>query len=241
MFNGFAKLLSNRLADTGLDQIDIKGLVLTDYRIDKLRRDDQNKERELHPMKAGTGQSNASRRQSLKRIVAKLNETWGDNVNVVAAARAVNFIIDYVDTDQVTHMRITNSTNSKESLINDGRLKNQIKMALVSMVNNETGNLAAQIMNDPQAIASLADQIYDQIAKGSRYNIPEIQKYVELVERSETMDGSNSMILELFGIRDCNLVSTQEINEAGKTLHNLSPELLWEGTRGMPEMCRKDS
>lgn len=30
------------------------------------------------------------------------------------------------------------------------------------------------------------------------------------------MDGSNSMILELFGIRDCNLVSTQEINEAGK-------------------------
>lgn len=183
VFNGFAKLLSNRLADTGLDQIDIKGLVLTDYRIDKLRRDDQNKERELHPMKAGTGQSNASRRQSLKRIVAKLNETWGDNVNVVAAARAVNFIIDYVDTDQVTHMRITNSTNSKESLINDGRLKNQIKMALVSMVNNETGNLAAQIMNDPQAIASLADQIYDQIAKGSRYNIPEIQKYVELVER----------------------------------------------------------
>ena len=47
--------------------------------------------------------------------MAKLNETWGDNVNVVAAARAVNFIIDYVDTDQITHMRITNSTNSKES------------------------------------------------------------------------------------------------------------------------------
>ena len=183
VFNGFAKLLANRLADTGLDQIDVKGLVLTDYRIDKLRRDDQDKERELRPMTAGKGQSSASRRQSLKRIVAKLNETWGDKVNVVAAARAVNFIIDYVDTDQITHMRITNSTNSKESLINDGRLKNQIKMALVSMVNNETGTLAAQIMNDSQAIASLADQIYDQIAKGSRYSIPEIQKYVDQVER----------------------------------------------------------
>ena len=188
VFNGFAKLLANRLADTSLDQIDVKGLVLTDYRIDKLRRDDQDKERELRPMKAGTGQSSASRRQSLKRIVAKLNETWGDNVNVVAAARAVNFIIDYVDTDQITHMRITNSTNSKESLINDGRLKNQIKMALVSMVNNETGTLAAQIMNDPQAIASLADQIYDQIAKGSRYSIPEIQRYVEQVERERSHD-----------------------------------------------------
>lgn len=104
-------------------------------------------------------------------------------MNVVAAARTVNFIIDYVGTDQITHMRITNSTNSKESLINDGRLKNQIKMVLVSMVNNETGNLAAQIMNDPQAIASLANQIYDQIAKGSRYSIPGIQRYVEQVKR----------------------------------------------------------
>lgn len=184
-FNGFAKLLSNRLADTGLDQIDVKGLVLSDYRIDKLRRDDQNKERELRPLKAGTGQSSASRRQSLKQIVAKLNETWGDKVNVVAAARAVNCIIDYVDMDPITHTRITNSTNSKESLLNDGRMKNQIKMALVSMVNNETGTLAAQIMNDPHAIDSLAEQIYDQIAKGSRYSIPEIQQYVEQVENEK--------------------------------------------------------
>lgn len=183
VFNGFAKLLSHRLEDTGLDQIDVKGLVLSDYRIDRLRRDDKDKERELRPMGAGNGRSAASGRQSLKRIVEKLNETWGDDVNVVAAARAVNFIIDYVDMDQITHTRITNSTNSKESLVNDGRMKNQIKMALVSMVNNETGNLAARIMNDPQAIDSLADQIYDQIAKGSRYSIPDIQRYVEQVRR----------------------------------------------------------
>ena len=179
VFNGFAKLLSHRLADTGLDQIDVKGLVLSDYRIDRLRRDDKNRERELRPMGVGAGRAAASRRQSLKRIVEKLNETWGDEVNVVAAARAVNFIIDYVDMDQITHTRITNSTNSKESLVNDGRMKSQIKMALVSMVNNETGDLAARIMNDPQAIDSLADQIYDQIAKGSRYSIPDIQRYVE--------------------------------------------------------------
>ena len=183
VFNGFAKLLSHRLADTGLDQIDVKGLVLSDYRIDRLRRDDKNRERELRPMGAGAGRAAASRRQSLKRIVEKLNETWGDDVNVVAAARAVNFIIDYVDMDQITHTRITNSTNSKESLVNDGRMKSQIKMALVSMVNNETGDLAARIMNDPQAIDSLADQIYDQIAKGSRYSIPDIQRYVEQAGR----------------------------------------------------------
>lgn len=90
--------------------------------------------------------------------------------------------------DQITHTRITNSTNSKEALINDGRLKNQIKMALVSMVNNETGDLAAQVMNDPQAITSLAEQIYDQIANRSRYSIPDIQKYVEQLEKEQNHD-----------------------------------------------------
>lgn len=183
VFNGFAKLLSNRLADTGLDQIDIKGLVLSDYRIDRLRRDDDDKGRELKPMGAGTGQSSASKRGNMKRIVAKLNETWGDKVNVVAAARVVNFIADYVDADAITHTRITNSTNSKESLVNDGRLESLVKMALVSMVNNETGSLAAQIMNDPQAIESLTGQIYDQIARNHRYSIPDIRKYVEQLEK----------------------------------------------------------
>ena len=81
--------------------------------------------------------------------------------------------------DQITHSRITSSTNAKESLVNDGGLSNLIKTALVSMVNNETGCLASQIMNDPQAINSLAEQIYDQIAGSKRYSIPDIQKYIE--------------------------------------------------------------
>ncbi|TPF92530.1 hypothetical protein BW14_08275 [Bifidobacterium sp. UTBIF-68] len=185
VFNGFAKLLSNRISDTGLDQIDVKGLVLSDYRIDRLRRDDSETERDLKPMGPGVGHSGASKRQNMKSIVAKLNETWGDKVNVVSAARVVNFIVDYVIMDQVTRTRIINSTNSKESVVGDGRMRNLIKTALVSMVNNETGGLAAQIMNDPQAIDSLADQIYDQIAKGRRYNIPDIQQYVEETEREK--------------------------------------------------------
>lgn len=38
-------------------------------------------------------------------------------------------------------------------------------------------------MNDPQAISSLADQAYDQLRSGKRYNIPEIQEYVRRAER----------------------------------------------------------
>ncbi|MBT1162889.1 type I restriction endonuclease [Bifidobacterium sp. SO1] len=183
VFNGFAKLLAHRIASTGLDQIDIKGLVLSDYRIDRLRRDDDGKDRELKPMGAGGGHGGASKRRSLKRIVAKLNETWGDDVNVIAAARVVNCISDYVAADTVTQTRIANSTNSKESVVNDGRMKNIIKSALVSMVSNDLGELAAKAMNDPQSIDSLTDQVYDQIAMRRRYDIPDIQKYIEQAER----------------------------------------------------------
>lgn len=136
-------------------------------------------------MGAGTGRSSAPKRQSLKKIVERLNETWGSDVNVVSAARAVNFISDYVAGDDITQARITNSANTKEAILNDGRLSSIVKAALVSLVDNEMGELAARIMNDPQAISSLADQAYDQLRSGKRYDIPEIQKYIRQLEQEQ--------------------------------------------------------
>lgn len=115
----------------------------------------------------------------------RLNETWGSDVNVVSAARAVNFISDYVAGDDITQARITNSANTKEAILNDGRLSSIVKAALVSLVDNEMGELAARIMNDPQAISSLADQAYDQLRSGKRYDIPEIQKYIRQLEQEQ--------------------------------------------------------
>lgn len=38
-------------------------------------------------------------------------------------------------------------------------------------------------MNDPQAIDSLADQAYDQLRSGKRYDIPKLQEYMKRMER----------------------------------------------------------
>lgn len=183
VFHGFAKLLYHRISNTSVDEIDIKGLVLSDYRINRLRRADDQQDRELKPMGAGLGRSTAPKQQSLKRIVEKLNETWGTDVNAISAARAVNFISDYVAGDNITQTRITNSNNSKESILNDGRLKSIVKAGLVNLVSNELGDLAAKVMNDPQAIDSLADQAYDQLRSGKRYDIPKLQEYMKRMER----------------------------------------------------------
>ncbi len=178
VFNSFTKLLFHRISNTSLEEIDVKSLVLSDYKINKLKLPTKNEDRTLKPMGEGTGKSKASKRESLRKIVEKLNETWGNNVNVVAAARAVNFIADYVEADTITQTRIVNSSNSKASILADGRLKSIIKASLVSMITNSLGELAAQVINDPQAIDSLADQVYDQVASGKRYSIPELQTFI---------------------------------------------------------------
>ena len=85
--------------------------------------------------------------------------------------------------DNITQTRITNSNNSKESILNDGRLKSIVKAGLANLVSNELGELAAKIMNDPQAIDSLSDQAYDQLRSGKRYDIPKLQEYVKRMER----------------------------------------------------------
>ena len=50
--------------------------------------------------------------------------------------------------------------------------------ALMTMMSNELGGLAEQALDDPQAIEPLADQVYDLIASGKRYDIAELSAYL---------------------------------------------------------------
>lgn len=179
VFNTFSKLLYHKLSNTTLEDIDVKSLVLAGYRINKLQRKEDVIAKELKPMSAGNGGGAASKRASLKKIIEKLNETWGDDSDLTEAARVINFIADYVEKDTITYTRIVNSTNSKEAIFADGRLINIIKEALFSILTNSIGSFAQKIINDPQAIKSVADQIYDQISKGKRYSISDIKKFIE--------------------------------------------------------------
>ena len=52
-------------------------------------------------------------------------------------------------------------------------------MALVAMVSNDLAGLAAKAMEDPQAIDSLAEQVYENISHGKRYDIPAIREYLD--------------------------------------------------------------
>lgn len=129
------------------------------------------------PMGAG-GSGTAPKRDTMARIVERLNRTWGDEGDPLVKARAVNAVSDAVAADPVTNTQITNTSNTKEAVLADGRLRNIVIRALMSMMSNELGDLAEQALDDPQAIEPLADQVYDLISQGKRYDIAELASYL---------------------------------------------------------------
>ena len=177
VFYSFAKLLGHRIAGTSLDDVDVRGLVLKDFRISTQKVPGAVEGGELMPMGAG-GSGSAPRRDTMARIVERLNRTWGDEGDPVVKARAVNAVSDVVSADPVTNTRITNTSNTKEAVLADGRLRNIVIKALMSMMSNELGDLAEQALDDPQAIEPLAEQVYDLISQGKRYDIAELAAYL---------------------------------------------------------------
>ena len=173
----FAKLLGHRIAGASLDDVDVRGLVLKDFRISAQKVPDGVASGDLMPMGAG-GSGAAPKRDTMAKIVERLNRTWGDEGDPLVKARAVNAVSDVVAADAVTNTQITNTSNTKEAVLADGRLRNIVIMALMSMISNDLGDLAKQALDDPQAIEPLAEQVYDLISQGKRYDIAELATYL---------------------------------------------------------------
>jgi len=178
VFYAFAKLLYHRIQGTSIDEIDVKNFVLTDYRINQLDVMDHGGDAVLRPMGAG-GKGHSTKKKSLKEIISKINEIWGENAPTVTGARTINAIADFVASDEVSRIQIQNSTNSKEAVIADGRLESIVKLAAMSLLNNDFSKLAEKVIEDPQTWKPLADIVFDLVDKRKRLEIPEISEYLK--------------------------------------------------------------
>lgn len=181
VFYGFAKLLAHKISGTSIDEIDVANLVLADFKINKLDVNVNSDDIEgavLKPVKAGD-KAKSSKKESLKSLIVKINEIWGDDTSPLTGARTLNAIADYVAADDVSRIQIRNSTNSKEAVIADGRLESIIKLAAVSLKNNDFETLADKIINDPQTWQPLAEVIFDLVDSKKRVDIPELMEFLK--------------------------------------------------------------
>lgn len=177
VFYAFAKLLYHRTQNTSIDEIDVKNLVLTDFRINKLDVIGYDGEANLRPMGAG-GKGQSAKKKSLKEIITKINGIWGEDTPTVTGARTINAIADFVAGDDVSRVQIQNSTNSKDAVIADGRLESIIKLAAMSLMNNDFSKLAEKVVEDPQTWKPLAEIIFELIDKRKRLDITDISEYL---------------------------------------------------------------
>ena len=180
VFDSFAKLLSRRLDGIAVEEIDISALVLSDYRIKSLADDvvQPNGDSKLKPMTAG-GKVKGNKQESFRKIVAKINETWGNDVDPVKGARTLNAIADIVSADDVARIQIQNTTNSKEAIIADGRLGSVIQIAAITLKKNDFEKFVDTLINDPQSLPSASDLIYDLVRNNKRIDIAELNRFVK--------------------------------------------------------------
>ena len=78
----------------------------------------------------------------------------------------------------MTRIQIQNSTNSKEAILADGRFESILKLAALSLKNNDFEKFAETILSDPQSIRPLAELVFDLVDKKERIDMAEFSNYV---------------------------------------------------------------
>lgn len=135
---------------------------------------------------------------AMKETVERLNRIRAGDDDPVTKARAVNAVSDIVAADHATNALIANPGNDKTNVLNEGRLRAVITMAITSMTNGEFDSFAKAV-DDPDTVGQLAGQVYDLVADNRRYDIDGLAAYLESMAGStmETPeDGPEDMPVE---------------------------------------------
>lgn len=115
---------------------------------------------------------------AMKETVERLNRIRTGDDDPVMKARAVNAVSDIVAADHATNALIANPGNDKTNVLNEGRLRAVITMAITSMTNGEFDSFAKAV-DDPDTVGQLAGQVYDLVADNRRYDIDGLAAYLE--------------------------------------------------------------
>lgn len=176
IFYGFCTLLTHRIDGADESDVDINSLVMSNYRINKLDVPDKPDEpRKLRPMGAGH-MTSGSKQEELDDIIRQINLIWGEDIPAEEGVEVLNAIADKVAADEITRIQIRNTSNSKDAVIQDGRLANIIKMAAMQLKGEEFTAMVNKILNDPQSFAAILPIIYDLVNNKERFDVEAVQK-----------------------------------------------------------------
>lgn len=170
-FAAFAKLFTKRLKGISPEQIDLTGLVLTGFNIEKQEdAEDSEEEKEtLKPITANEANPSDREKEFITQIIARMNDLFGDVSDDNGQRHFTAQVADIAKNNARVNEQI--EKNTKEQALH-GDLPDVVKKAAFEAMQSHD-KLARTLLNDPQNMETFYSLIYDLVKHGETNRLVE--------------------------------------------------------------------
>lgn len=162
-FAAFTKLFSKRLKGISPEQIDLTGLVLTDFQIRKQGDDDSEGEKDtLRPITANETDPSDREKEFILQIISRMNDLFGDISDDTGQRHFTSHIIGIVKGDDKVNEQV--DKNTKDQAL-QGDLPGVVRKATVDAMKSHN-ELARSLLKDPQNMSAFFSLVYDIMKHG---------------------------------------------------------------------------
>lgn len=166
-FAAFSKLLAKRLNNIPPDEVDVSGLVLSGYRIQKYTEESPppcGGVKEPIPVKPLTtgqnSQGNPSSLDYLREIIQKMSAVFGEVAPEDDILQFINHILEQLKQDDELLAQIM---NNPFSIAKRGKLPDAVRMAVIRAINSYHNLAELLLKNSEQSFEQVLEMIYKAV------------------------------------------------------------------------------
>lgn len=160
-FAAFTKLFSKRLDGVSPDKIDLSGLVLKGFAIQKRNGEVEVEAETLKPITANTADANDREKQFLEELLDRINEEFGGANEANSAVYFVAQVLSHVKTNENAIEQV--EQNTRETAMS-GDIGDVVRDSVVKAMQSNVENAQAAL-SDTQKMDSLVGIIVDLIQR----------------------------------------------------------------------------
>ena len=123
------------------------------------------------------GESRTPKEEWLSDILAAINEMFPGG-DPLAAAIFLNGAADFVETSDMTLAQIKNPSNSKETVLAGGRIRQSAQKYAMTYKNEDYDAFADSTLSDSQSLARMASLLYDLVLEGKRISVEDLRRHI---------------------------------------------------------------
>lgn len=163
-FAAYARLLSKRLKGVNPESIDLSGLVLKGYAIQKRNGDTEGEAETLKPITANTADANDREKQFLDEILSRINEEFGSATPENSAVYFFSQVYSHVNTENNSNVIDQVKNNTRETALS-GDIGDLVRDSVVKTMTSNMDKAQAAL-SDSQKMDALIGAIVDVMQSG---------------------------------------------------------------------------